>query len=343
MNRRRINTYSGEGGEAMRIRREHLIMGLKAALGAATAIGLALLLGLQYASTAGIICVLSLMGTKRETLRIALGRLAALLAGVGIAFVCYSLLGYSLAGFTAYLFVFAVVCYACRWGYAVTLVSVLMSHFMTEGCMGAGQLLNEALLFLIGTGVGVAVNLHLRPDEEAMRRHMATVDELMRAAMHALSQGAEALAYAGQVLDALKRELTMAERLAVDNADNTFGDAPLYPVRYVQMRANQRKILTQIAHAMSDVQAETPQHAAVCALLDRVADEYSEENDVAALLDAVQQVLADMRTQALPGDRDEFESRAVLYYVLLRTEDFLLLKRQFHEEYVAEQPKRRQR
>lgn len=307
-------------------------MGVKVALGASAAIGISLLLGLEYAATAGIITVLSLMGTKRETLRIALGRLMALAAGTAIAFVCYSLLGYGLAGFTAYLFLFAVLCYTCRWGYAVPMVSVLVSHYMAEENMGLAMLANEALLFLIGTGIGIAVNLHLRPDERAMQRHMATVDELMRAAMHAVSRGPEGLDYASQVLEALKRELTMAEQLAVDNADNTFGDAPLYPVRYVQMRANQRKILSQIAHAMEDVQAQTSQYAAVCALLARVAEEYSQENDVSALLAAVKDVLADMRTQELPRSREEFESRAVLYYVLLRTEDFLLLKRQFHEE-----------
>ncbi len=322
----------------MRIRREHVIMGLKAALGASVAIGLAMLLRLEYAATAGIITVLSLMGTKRETLRIALGRLMALLAGLMIAFGCYSLLGYGLAGFTAYLFLFAVLCYACRWGYAVTLVSVLVSHFMTEGCMDLAQLLNEALLFLIGTGVGIVVNLHLRADEEAMRRHMTTVDELMRAAMHAVSRGQEGMTYAQQLLEALGRELTMAEKLAVDNADNTFGDAPLYPIRYVQMRANQCKILTQIAAALQDVDVQTPQHGEVCTLLARVAEEYSEANDVSELLTAVQEVLMGMRTQALPASRDEFESRAVLYYVLLRLEDFLQLKRQFHEAYVAENP-----
>ena len=320
----------------MQIRREHLIMGVKAALGAAAAIGLAMLLGLEYASTAGIICILSLMGTKRETLRIAAGRLTALLLGTGIAAASYHLLGFSLVGFTVYLLAFSVLCYAFRWGYALTLVSVLMSHFMAYGSMTGAQLLNEGLLFLIGTGVGVGVNLHLRADEEAMRRHMQTVDELMRAAMHAVSRGEEGLAYALQVLSALRRELTQAERLALDNADNTFGNAPLYPMRYVQMRANQRRILAQIAHAMQDVQADTPQHAAVCALLGRVAEEYSRDNDVSGLLCDVQQVLSDMRTQALPADRNEFESRAVLYYVLLRTEDFLLLKRQFHEEYAAE-------
>ena len=320
----------------MQIRGEHLIMGVKAALGASVAIGLAMLLGLEYAATAGIICILSLMGTKGETLRIARGRLLALLVGAGIAAVCYKLLGFSLLGFTAYLFVFAVACYACRWGYALTLVSVLMSHFMAYGGMTWGNLLNEGLLFLIGTGVGISVNLHLRPDEKAMRRHMVTVDELMRAAMHAVSQGPEGLPYAAQVLEALGRELTQAEKLAIDNADNTFGDAPLYPVRYVQMRANQRKILTQILHAMAKVDPATAQHREVCALMERIAEEYSRENDVSALLDAVQDVLADMRAQALPVAREEFESRAVLYYVLLRAEDFLLLKRQFYEENAAE-------
>ncbi|MBQ7849550.1 MAG: hypothetical protein IJ343_07515 [Clostridia bacterium] len=316
----------------MRFGREHVIMGVKVALGAAAAIGLAMLLGLEYASTAGIITVLSILGTKRETLRIARGRLAALLAGAGIAFVCFGLLGYSLAGFTAYLFLFAVVCYACGWGYALTLVSVLMSHVMTAGSMGWPVLLNEGLLFLIGTGMGVVVNLHLRPDEREMQRHLRTVDDLMRAAMNALSRGPEGHEYAAQVLEALGRELALAEQLAVDNADNTFGSAPLYPIRYVQMRANQCKVLGQIAHALAEADEETPQYGAVCALLARVAEEYRRDNDVSALLEAVREVLAGMREQALPASRGEFESRAVLYYVLLRLEDFLLLKRRFYEE-----------
>ncbi|MBR3763440.1 MAG: hypothetical protein IKK57_02680 [Clostridia bacterium] len=318
------------------IRREHVVMGVKAALGASVSIGLAMLLHLQYAATAGVICILSLMGTKMETLRIARGRLLALATGTLMAAACYHALGFSLLGFTVYLFIFAVMCYACRWGYAVTLVSVLMSHFMAYGEMTVPLLANEGLLFLIGTGVGILVNLHLRPDEEKMRRHMQTVDEMMRAAMHAISRGAEGLPDARQVLDALKKELTQAERLAIDNADNTFGDAPLYPVRYVQMRANQRKILVQMLQTMERVDAATPQHGQVCTLLERVAEEYSRENDVSALLAAVQEVLESMRGQELPTARREFESRAVLYYVLLRTEDFLLLKRQFHEEYAAE-------
>ena len=51
----------------MQVRREHVIMGVKAALGTAAAIGLAMLLGLQYASTAGIItCLLYTSPSPRD-------------------------------------------------------------------------------------------------------------------------------------------------------------------------------------------------------------------------------------------------------------------------------------
>ena len=320
----------------MSIRREHIITGAKVALGAAAAIVLANLLGLQYSATAGIITVLSIMGTKRETLRIARGRLLAFLSALALAAACFGLLGFTWAAFTAYLFLFAVVCGVFKWMYATAMVSVLMSHFLAAGNMGPAMLLNEALLFLIGTGCGVGVNLHLKADEAAMQRHLSTVDELMRAAMHALSRAPEGLEDAQRLLPALARELTAAEQLAVDNADNTFGSAPLYPIRYVQMRANQRKVLAQMTAAMARTDPRTPQHGAVCALLKRVAEEYHRDNDVSALLAALEDVLADMRAQALPASREEFESRAVLYYVLLRLQDFLTLKRQFYEENAAE-------
>ncbi|MBQ8201608.1 MAG: hypothetical protein IJZ74_07570 [Clostridia bacterium] len=323
----------------MHLNRTYILMGLKVALGAALAILLANLLKLQYSATAGIITVLSIMGTKRETLRIAGARMMALASALAIAAVCYGLLGFTLGAFTVYLFVFAVVCYACGWTYAIAMISVLITHFMSAGEMTWTMIGNEVLLFVIGTGCGILVNLHLRADEKRMRAHLAEVDSLMKEALHALSRREDAAA----ALKALQTELTAAEKVAVTNADNQLGDVPLYPIRYVQMRANQRKILTQIASAMGRIDALTPQHDEVCALIARVADEYHMENDVAALLTALDGVLNSMRAQALPVARGEFESRAVLYYVLLRLQDFLLLKRQFYEENAASMPRSQSR
>ena len=145
----------------MRNWRTLLLTGLKVAGSAAVAITIASLLNLQFSATAGIIAILSLMGTKRETLTVALGRLMAYAAALLIAFVCFLLLGDGLLAFGVYLFVFAALCYACSWGYATAMISVLISHFMGTGGMTWVQVGNESLLFLIGTTCGILTNLHL--------------------------------------------------------------------------------------------------------------------------------------------------------------------------------------
>ncbi len=316
----------------IKIPRAHLFQGFKIALGATAAIILAELLDLQYAATAGIIAVLSIMGTKRETLRIAGGRVLAYLTALGIAYLCFTLIGYRLLAFGVYLFLFAAICGAARWTYAISLVSVLVSHFLSAGNMGVPMLVNETLIFLIGTVCGILSNLHLRADEDAMRTRMSAVDDAMRAALHALGDAPDGITEAQRLLPVLEKELTAAEALAVRNADNTLWGKPLYALRYVQMRSNQRKILKQMCVAMAKVRTCPVQHKAVCDLLKRVSDEYHMNNDVTDLLSALDEVLAYMRTQPLPAERPEFEARAVLYYVLLRLQDFLQLKAAFYAE-----------
>ncbi|MBQ8557039.1 MAG: hypothetical protein IJ438_14400 [Clostridia bacterium] len=311
----------------MRIERAHVVMGVKVALGAALAIALANLLGLQYSATAGIITVLSILGTKRETLRIAGGRLMAFLAALAIAFACYSLLGYNLLGFAAYLFVFAVVCYACAWAYALSMVSVLVAHFMSAGTMDGAMLLNEALLFVIGTGCGILVNLHLHADDRRMLARLNAVDALMKETLLAMARLPQNAGEAADMLERLQVEITGAGQVVLQSAGNQLIGQPMYEIHYVQMRSNQRKILSQIHAAMGRIDALTPQHGEVCALFGKIAGAYHMDNDVSALLSALEALLADMRAQALPVSRAEFESRAVLYYVLLRVQDFLQLKR----------------
>lgn len=80
-----------------------LLTGLKAAGSAAVAIAVASAIHLQFSATAGIIAILSLMGTKRETMKVALGRLMAYGSALLIAFVCFSLFGDGLLAFGIYL------------------------------------------------------------------------------------------------------------------------------------------------------------------------------------------------------------------------------------------------
>ena len=298
-----------------------LLTGLKAAGSAAVAIAVASAIHLQFSATAGIIAILSLMGTKRETMKVALGRLMAYGAALLIAFVCFSLFGDGLLAFGIYLFVFASLCYACSWGYATAMISVLISHFMGTGGMTWTQVGNESLLFL--------TNLHLHPDERRLDALLRQADEQMRTALRALAEAADAR----NPLILLGETLRQADEWAAKNAENSLTDAPTREIHYINMRRQQRRILLQVTQDAQKVQGHPPQEAEVRALIGRIFAEYDRENDCTSLLSALHGLLAEMQRQPLPATRGEFEDRALLYVLLRRMEDFLLLKREFYEAY----------
>ena len=243
-----------------------LLTGLKAAGSAAVAIAVASAIHLQFSATAGIIAILSLMGTKRETMKVALGRLMAYGAALLIAFVCFSLFGDGLLAFGIYLFVFASLCYACSWGYATAMISVLISHFMGTGGMTWTQVGNESSLFLIGTTCGILTNLHLHPDERRLDALLRQADEQMRAALRALAEGSDAR----KPLILLEETLRQADECAAKNAENSLTDAPTREIQYINMRRQQRRILLQVTQDAQKVQGHPPQEAEVRALIGRI-------------------------------------------------------------------------
>lgn len=318
----------------MTIRKSTLIQALKLALGALAAITLARALGLKYSTTAGTITMLSILDTKRETLRVALGRLMAYMAALAIAAVSYHLLGYTVGAFAVFLFFFAVVCSTRRWMFALSMMTVLMGHFMTEGGMSLAMLRNETLLFLIGASCGIAVNLTIRADESRMRQLIAGVDGDMRQLLRlAADPGRQAEAQAQ--LNQLDAALLQARKLAASNRDNRLLHAPVFDLAYVEMRGRQRDILAQILTAAGKVQSRPVQQQAVEDFFQQVADEYHPGNDVTALQQGLNRLLDSMKEGALPATRDEFESRAVLYYMLVRLRDFLSIKGDFYQEHMG--------
>ena len=90
--------------------KDKLLRSLKIAAAALAAIALAGELGLNYSATAGIITVLSIRNTKKETLKSAVNRGLAFLCALLLAGIFFSFLGYGLGAFALYLFFFALLC-----------------------------------------------------------------------------------------------------------------------------------------------------------------------------------------------------------------------------------------
>lgn len=318
-----------------------LIKSLKIAAAAALSIGIVGELGLKYSATAGIITILSIRDTRRETLRSAANRALAFLCALVISACCFRIFGYNLPGFAIYLFVFAMLCLEAGWSEAIAMDSVLVTHFMTEQSMAPGLLANEALLFGIGTITGILVNLHLHRKAAVFDRLAEEVDSQIRGILHRMSlwlPKEDKAEYGPGCFEKLESALEAARRCAMENANNTLFVEDSRELDYIDMRGRQCVILRDIYENILKVEYLPRQAGQVAEFLAQIEQDYHRNNTVEALLEKQKQLLAQMKSQKLPENREEFEARAILFHILVQLKSLLELKRNF----VQSQPTQRE-
>lgn len=322
-----------------------LARSLKIALAAMLAIALAGELGLQYHTTAGIITILSIQSTKLETFQTAGKRALAFLCALVLAGLCYGLLGYSVWAFGAYLVLFILLCLVMGWQEAIAMDSVLVSHFLSQGAFFS-LLGNEALLFAVGTGFGILVNLHLRSSRERFTLSSDKVDRQIKGILGDLARWLaqeEQFPGAGEgsvscpvgcgekYFDPLWEALGQAEACAMANYGNAPFSRDTYELDYVRMRQQQAMILRAVYDNVRGITYLPSQAGQVARLLGQIQQEYHRYNNVEGLLVQLGTLLSDMQTQDLPQSREEFEARAVLFYILKQLEELLEVKKRFIE------------
>ncbi len=310
----------------------HIIKASKIALAAVLSILAANLLGLKYAVTAGIITVLSIQNTKRETLKTARNRGLAFLCALVIAYICYSWMGFRVRAFILYLFLFAFLCLTAGWGEAIAMDSVLISHFLTEQGFGMEMIVNELLLFIVGTFFGILINLHLRKKEDEFDKLSMQVDEEIKGMIHRMAENLmreDKTGYNAECFVRLEDKISLAKECAIRNWNNTLWSQSSYELDYIRMRENQSRVLRNIYDSIVCIQMLPAQTIQVAAFFEEIEAQYHRENDVEELLEILEKMLSDMKLEALPQSRKEFEARALLFYTLMQLEEFLRLKNRF--------------
>lgn len=314
----------------------HILKAFKIALAAVLSILTANLLGLDYAITAGIITVLSIQNTKRETLQTARDRGLAFLCALILSYLCFRWLDFSVIAFILYLFLFAFLCLSAGWGQAIAMDSVLISHFLTEQRFDSAMVVNELLVFAVGTLYGILINLHLRKKEVEFDRLSRQVDDEIRGIVHRMSENlrrADKTGYSSDCFVRLEDKICAAKECALRNWNNTLWSQTSYELDYIRMRENQSRVLRNIYDSIVLMKMLPVQTMPVADFFEEIQMQYHRENDVEGLLERLQKMLAEMKQEKLPESREEFEARALLFYTLMQLREFLRLKNRFVIKY----------
>ncbi len=305
---------------------------IKITAAAVLAILLAQALKLQFAVSAGIVAILSVQPTKKETLKTATARFLAFAVALVISSALFNLLGFTVPVFFLYLLLFILICQWRGWISAMAMDSVLISHFLTLGKTGPSELLNELLLFVIGVGFGILVNIFLRKKTDYIEELKAQTDDKIKMVLHRMSLrilDPKLADYDGSCFISLNQSIFTAKKQAEENYNNQFSKKDTYDSRYLAMRENQTKVLQEMFKCVRNIKSVPHTAPLVADFLEKISIEYHKDNDVQALLDNLADIRVEMKSQKLPEARAEFEDRANLFMLLERLEEFLKLKSGF--------------
>ena len=305
---------------------------IKISVAAILAILCAQALKLDFAVSAGIVAILSVQPTKKETLRTALARLLAFLVALVLSVTLFNLLGFTSPVFFLYLAIFILVCQWRKWISAMAMDSVLISHFLSFGKTGLAEIKNEILLFVLGVGFGILVNLLLHKKTDYIEELKNKTDQQIKLVLHRMAlriQNPALADYDGSCFTSLNQSLFTAKKQAEENYNNQFSKKDTFDSRYLEMREKQTKILYEMYKAANCIQTVPSTAALLADFLDKVSTEYHKDNDVKSLLEELLQIHEKMKTVPLPQARPEFEDRANLFILMERLEEFLLIKRDF--------------
>lgn len=322
---------------------------LKIAVGAGIAIALAEALGLNYAASAGVITLLSIQDTKKETIRVMVRRLFSFGLALFFAAVCFSLLGYGALAISIFLLFFSGFSLAFGIPEGISVNTVLVMHFMAERSMSLEHVGNELALLVIGAGIGVLLNLYIPGKAKQIREKQKNVEGRIKGILERMAgilsspdgpggclegHPGESL---GKDLEELDMGLMAGEKDAFEEMENRLLTETKYYLRYMNMRRSQAAVLRRIAQDLGHLRILPVQAEQVGRFIRQIGASFHEYNNALELLDELDKVRASMRTQSLPDTRQEFESRAVLYGILLELEQFLKIKKRFVEELTGDE------
>lgn len=331
------------------IKPDYLKIG-KIAVGASLAIVIADGIGLHYSASAGVITLLSIQDTRRETIRVTVSRMISFFASLLIAAVSFRICGYRPLAVCVFLLLFTCFCLRFQLMEGLSVNTVLMTHFLGAQSMSGAQIGNESMLLVIGTGMGVLFNLYIPGKEKQIKRTQRQVEEQMRQILRSMwlilagawQKDARDEKQLNAALEALDAELVKGERSAFQEMENHFWPAarPPYYLRYMNMRKAQQRVLLRLVRHLRHIKTLPVQAQQIKAVMEQIEGSFHECNNAEGLLKRLDEVKKGMKGQPLPKDREEFENRAVLYQILLELEEFLMIKKEFADSLNEEEIRR---
>ncbi|WP_441351489.1 aromatic acid exporter family protein [Tuberibacillus sp. Marseille-P3662] len=301
---------------------------LKTAIGSGLAIFIAQLMGLQFYGSAGILTILCIEKTKVKSIQTMLHRSAGCLVGMVISGIIFEILGYHPLTFTLLIIILIPVLVKLRiqGGFITSIVIIL--HIYSLENISLSIVENELFLIIIGCGTALILNSFMPNLENELSQYQKEIEANFKKILYEYSvylyKGDQG--WNGEEMVELEGVFYQGKSLAIRNAENHILIKKDKHYLYFEMREKQFKILERMLPTISRLDEKVPQRNTLAKFFHQLSRAVKEENTAYQFLDRLNMLHDEMKSLPLPQSREEFETRASLFYLMKEMERYLIIK-----------------
>lgn len=293
---------------------------LRISIGIILAILITEVIGIQFAPSTGVVMLLSLQATRKETLITIFKKIISLGYTMGFAILVHEYVGTSSLAFSLVILLMVVLSIYLGWYNTLSVNVVIAVHlFITQDTFTRALFMNEIYRVFIGMGIAFLINLRGIDIESQITKQIHELELLMQNILLQLADYLDGKIALPDTVSQLKTFHQMTDQgrtNALIYSNNHLLSHAKYYENYMNMRENDCLLLEHIYSYLGNTNlpdihapllAEYTRHIANTLHIARPVDEWSEK---------YQQVTERLEQEKLPVSRFEFHAQAIQLYIL---------------------------
>ncbi|MCF7930685.1 MAG: hypothetical protein K9L02_04140 [Acholeplasmataceae bacterium] len=294
-------------------------------------------IGLEYWLTAGILAILSIHLTKRDSVEISSRRLIDSVFGLLLATLLFISFGYYYWIFFIFIFIFAYASWMLRIAEGIVPGLVLVTHLLQEGAFSLPMLTNELSLIFVSIGIATIFNiLYPQSSERSLVTHVKSIDHLVADHLYMLALLLKDPEYNEEYFrhySTLDRKIQeYIDIVELVDKDLLFQNDHSY-LAYFHMRKEQTNYIRHMYLQALKIKKLHPYAVEIADYVITVSQDIGLYNKAVQQLRNLDVIQQEFKVSELPKTREEFEIRATLYQILIEIESLLMVKVDFHHQF----------
>lgn len=295
-----------------------LIRTLKTAFAALFSIILAQEIGLEYSAAAGIIAILNVFATRKETLIGGLKRTLSAAIALTISAICFEVFAYNTWVFALYLLIFVPVSFLLKLELGIGPSSVLVTHLLAHGHIDAQIITNEIALMVIGTSFAILTNIYAPSERKRLNKLIKDIDEQMKFILNLFGRVLTEelnIRFYDQHFERLKLNIEEAIKIASIERDNiVIGSLEI--LLKLKLRNDQAFILSDMYNNILDIPPEFKEGNIMSHVLKTTSIQLTEYDAIKEIRKNIKSIKENMENLSFSEDYDTLIIRSALMQII---------------------------